>query len=303
MKKTMAAMSGRDRGDRSIVDSNSIQMMLDRKGREPNTTRVGSFPVHLTSLLRDEYCARKEALAIRYNKKVRESITGGHKAVWAIGRSLEKLVREELVASTMAPRIWGEWTCNCGSTYLPLGPTPNSNAICSTCGSPPTEYVEAIQHSKEHGVSGSPDLLINMHGKPSNGPIFMVGEIKSIKAEGSAQYAGFKTITEPMPDHVIQASAYRYLLFLAGHNVYKEVSIIYVSKDFKFGSPYKEFRVPPASDELIQHILTDSKKVADFVAGDKQDEYLPDREAKCTAITDKCPRQCPLASECFILND
>jgi hypothetical protein len=205
-----------------------LKTIVDAQDRMPSRTRIAGRYTHLTSLIHG--CARAQVIAREQRLTPSESVTGGHRVMWRIGRATEAHFRDSYIRAVDYKGVIGRWSCVCGRTsYQGLFNTRATR--CRHCEYQPTVYKELTVKDEEAGIAGNPDFLLRL-----GGPVVVV-ELKSMNAEN------WNKLEEAMPDHVVQAGGYRRLLMQDGVPVLAYVIVVYVKKDFKWGSPYKEFHV------------------------------------------------------------
>lgn len=256
--------------------------------------------IHVSQLVHD-WCPREYVLRKRHGIQANgESVTGGHRVMWAVGRAVEKHVRTQFIKGVNYHGVWGVWSCNCGKKTV-TG-FADRTKVCSICHTPALHYNEYRLLDDSDYVSGSPDLIFVRRGK-----VYPV-EIKSITDSESANSRGigFTSLARPYGDHLFQVFTYwlkieRLLLpQLNKASMGSGVIMLYTTKDFKYGSPYKEFheRVQDYQwliDGTIKPALRGAKRA--WQAGRDDKKPLPAKV--CPNIT--CPRAkgCPCAVECF----
>lgn len=268
------------------LEENFVKEILDSYDRVPERSRAGTYNgyVHVSSLSYD-FCARQYAIAHKEQLSLYESLTGGHKVTFRIGRAVESHIRESFIAHYGEDKIYAKWICVCGNKYYEgLG----SNPQCS-CGEVVNIFNEPDLSDDVSGVSGHPDLVFLRAGK------LRVLEIKSIKKDA------WDELEEPQPAHKLQAGIYPHLLSKrTKFNVSPEVVFIYCTKDFKFGSPYKEFHLDTSTPEFIkerEELFAEAKQVKDFAAGGE----MPGRI--CQSMSSALAKKCPVNFRCFHVYD
>jgi hypothetical protein len=122
-----------------------------------------------------------------------------------------------------------------------------------------------------------------------------ITEIKSIKKETTTT-PGWDELSAPLDNHITQNIFYPPLLSSLGLPVSPVVTFIYCSKDWKFGSPYKEFRIDTSEPKYLQQrqeLLNEAKQVKDFVDGGP----MPPR----ICLTENSPlaKKCDMSFRCF----
>jgi hypothetical protein len=278
------SITARGRTRQPEPDDNLISKVLTQRDRRPEAVRLGDEFIHVTSLL--DFCPRQHALAELSNKSSYNTVTGGHRVMWKIGRAVEEHVRSEYIQGVDFKGVVGSWSCLCGHTKY-SGEYLKNKPSCSRCRGKVDIYEEKTLFDLDAKISGNPDMVIKRNGKYT--PI----EIKSIKGDGSD---GFEAMDAPKPDHVFQVSAYRKMLKDQGKDVTDEVIIIYVNKRFKFGSPYKEYHVD-ASQDHIQNLLNIQWEAVRSLRDTQIEGELPQRV--CTNSGCSRAKSCPFRVDCF----
>ena len=116
-------------------------------------------------------------------------------------------------------------------------------------------------------------------------------EIKSMSEKQFAE------LTAPKGDHVFQVSMYHDMLENEGFQVHPEAVIIYCTKDFKHGIPYKEFHVDTAK-AAVRNMIADAKAVGRQVRSARERGTLPPR-IMCAHHSTTKAKACPFVVSCF----
>jgi hypothetical protein len=267
-----------------IIPDYFLKTKLDTADKVPQKSRAGIYHnhVHVSSLAGD-FCPRQYAIAKHENLSLFESLTGGHKVTFAIGRAVEAHIRENLIADIGKKNVYAKWTCECGKQYQQGF---WANVQCSECGKPLDTFTEADVQDDENGVKGHPDFIFRFKNK------LVVVEIKSMKKDQ------WDELEAPLESHIRQATMYPYLLSKSVNpdRIHPMVIYIYCTKDFKWGSPYKEFHVD-ASEERYekqrQDALAEAKQIKDYVQGGETPPRI------CQSQASSLAKKCPVAFRCF----
>ena len=268
-----------------ILDPRYITKLVAKSDATSQYSRSGGTDryMHLSSLI--GACPREHAISQQYARDTPVSTTtwGSMKMVWAIGRAVEKHIRDSVIKARNFVGIYGVWTCACGESYYEgeyLGPNR-----CRICRKSVNRYKEPALRNDFGMVVGSPDItMIEM------GHIVAV-EIKSMNKEQ------FDALEDPLADHILQACGYRWLYEYLGFKVHDKVIIMYGRKDFKFGgthSVYKEYHVdyrPWAAQ--IEQMMTIGRQVANSY----ETGILPPRT--CENVTCTRAKSCTRTVLCF----
>lgn len=278
-----------------------LSKLVERCDNMPDEERVHSDYIHVSSMV--GWCDRKYVLQARSKAQIpsytARSVTGAHRIVWALGRAAEKHVRESIIRSVDFRGVFGNWKCVCEKSEH--AGFYNERMTCQFCKGKLRTYHEFTLFDDDNHVCGNPDMLIVRRKR-----IYPV-EIKSLTNSESANKMkrGFDTIIQPFGDHTFQVDAYHYMLercfdggpegqdLLPGD----KVMVLYVNKDFKWGSPYKEYwmrAVEPKRKQAIRREFAKARNVFNSIHGGP----LPERKL-CKHSTCDLAKKCPVAQECF----
>lgn len=259
-----------------------IKDVVLRQDRAPQASRLSHVGfVHVSSLI--GMCARQYALAHRFEVEVVESVTGGHRVMWAMGRAVEKHVRGQYLKGVERANIYGVWKCRCESiNHLGLFP----GHTCNSCKEQATRYFEPVLRDEVNKIVGSPDITM-IAGRF----FFLPVELKSMNKEQ------FDALEAPLPDHIAQNAMYRYLYQQAGFLVHDKIKFVYTTKDFKYGDPYKEYQIDctqPAVVSTVEYMVATAAEVQRA----KDTHTLPNRSI-CQSPRNGRAKSCPVAHLCF----
>ncbi len=249
---------------------------------EGNPHRDGKL--HVSDLVGK--CIRKIALSSRFNLPMPSDVLDDSLSItFAMGRLLHDHVRNRL-RSGKPESVYGRWACMCGKTVSdPDIYAEVAHMECISCGQPLDRYVEVELPYAPANLTGSPDILLYQARQKALHPV----EIKSIAHDA------WRTIARPLPDHVIQVCFYWWLLRENGYSITDSVSILYVSKGYVFGTPYKEFLVDPLTYEhRVVELLEEGVALCDSLEGGP----LPPR-VMCGTRHGPDAKKCHVASLCF----
>jgi hypothetical protein len=266
---------------RSPLPEDHLKKLLDAQDRIPERRRGGGEYIHVSSLI--GFCARQHGILRKEDRTVLQSVTGGHKVMWRIGRAVENHIREQLLITSRNQGVYGNWTCRCGSAthrgHISAGMT------CQACNGPVDQYGEFTLYDTVNGIVGNPDYLFDYQKAVA------VVEIKSMNA------AQFKDLNAPMGNHILQAGMYYDMIKQNGMTPHEEVVFLYCTKEFKFGSPYKEFHVNVAKDTLLaerDELRSAAKEYHTLFA---RDEIAP--RTMCRSADSALAKTCPVVATCF----
>lgn len=269
---------------RPTLPSGFIKSVIDMKDAEPRLTRQAAPGyIHASALI--DMCPRQWALMLGQEMRVEETVTGAHRVLWAFGRAVEDHVRSQLISGWRSA-VYGNWTCVCGGNRH-HGFKPASTAqTCGQCGQVPHIYMEMQIVDDEYRVVGSPDIVVRHED------VWVPVEIKSMNRPD------WEDLKKPLAAHVAQAAAYRRLIRdVLGLPVHDDVVVLYCSKDFKWGSPYKEFHVNVGTDIVearMQALFEKAKSVFDAMA----QGTIPE-ERVCGSPAQPRAKKCAVCGPCF----
>jgi hypothetical protein len=266
----------------SRIDPKFLTTMLNRQDRSAQASRQGKEGhIHVSSLI--GFCPRRQVLMQSYSDR-QDHVTsthGGMQVVWAMGRAAETHVRAQIIADRRAD-VYGIWKCKCErASHVGFWSLRN----CPKCDTPLNTYNEHPLADEEAGVVGNPDLLMRV-GTP-----LLVTEIKSMnKKEWDA-------IEAPKGDHIFQAGWYVNILRRNGFLVHDVAHVIYVVKDFVFGSPYKEFAFDACTPERLA-MIEQSRQMAITSHAANKAGTIP-ANTLCSSPTGRMAKDCPALVSCF----
>jgi hypothetical protein len=271
----------------NTLPPNFIKNILDEQDSIPERGRVGNYNgyVHVSSLS-GNFCAREYAIAHHEGLAMYETHTGGHKITFKIGRAVEEHIRTNIINKVGRKNIFAKWGCECGETSR-IGLF--KEALCK-CGKPLDNFDEPAITDEVNGVVGRPDLVL-YHNKTLH-----ITEIKSMKKETTSFGVGWNELSEPLDSHIKQNIFYPPLLRSLDLPVSPVVTFIYCTKDFKWGSPYKEFRIDTSEskyEKLREELLVEAKSVREFVKTQKSPERI------CLSEASPLAKKCKVAFRCF----
>lgn len=237
--------------------------------------------VHVSSLT--AFCGRQLVLMRREERPLLRSVTGGHRVMWRVGRAVEAHIREQFIKGRHFHGILGRWTCRCGKMSMPG--LYRSTAVCNSCNGAVDVYGEYTLLDPESHLVGNPDLLIEHEGA------VVVVEIKSMARER------WEALQAPLADHVLQAGMYHDLLPKHGMRPHKSLVFVYCTKEFKYGSPYKEFHVDATTGMLLNQRAGLRAQVRDAMAHEMAGT-LPARTV-CRNTSAQMAKECAVCAACF----
>ena len=254
-----------------------------RQDAVPERRRFEAGFVHGSALV--DVCPRQHVLAAMAGTSYRR-VYGPERIVWALGRAAESHVRNQYLESVGRLGAYGAWECACKRVSYTGLFTPAAR-VCVACGEHPARYREAPYLDRDAHISGSPDLqLVNRSGR------FLIVEAKSM------QEKDFRPLDAPLANHVFQAMLYRRLAEYNGKAVMSGVLVVYVSKQYNFKTPYKEFYVEasPMYEGMLDYAWEQAASIRRGIEANTVDGM--DRMCRSQDVTRA--KGCPVSSSCFM---
>lgn len=268
-----------------VISNKVFSEILDAQDRTSQVSRQGKpGHIHVSSLI--GFCERRQVLLHSHTdlQSQLSSVSGSMQVLWALGRAAETHVRGQLIAARRSD-IYGIWRCKCEfSSHVGF----YASRSCDRCKTSVNVYHEHPLTDDEAGVVGNPDLLIRM------GQSLMVIEIKSMNKK---EWDG---LLAPKGDHIFQAGWYVNMLRRKGFSVHDNAHVIYVAKDYLFGSPYKEHVFNACTPARITMIET-SRQAAIVAHNCIKNNTIPPR-LMCESHNSTLAKQCPVVAGCFNRN-
>ena len=276
-----------------FLSAKLLTNLLDAADQESEVARLTGLDsyIHVSSLI--GMCPRQATLARIYStgQRAYRSTSGYDRIVWAIGRSVERHIRDTLITKFGQTNVFGGWTCP-GKHEIIWGTFPSNAPLCPQCRLQRNVYVEADLKDDELGITGHPDLIVIINGW------MVVVEIKSMTS------VDWNKLTAPKGDHVFQAGSYRHLLARKGFRVHRNVIVIVATKDYSFKrsvSPYKEFHMDVTVTQM-QTMFDRAFEQAAMVKSAALAQVPPPRDPSvCSGIGSTTANACPHAHICFSL--
>lgn len=288
---------------------------IDRHRSTKHT--AGSYFLHVSDLIAAnatrKFCAREHVISLteeRGDSRIRQ-ISPGMSLIHSQGHAIQKHITEDFIErSPHGDKVWGDWTCVCGSTRKSYSFRPKPEAYkCSVCHQVLDQYDELVINWKEYLISGHPDLGIVWN------EILHIYEVKSIDRKD----VDFATMDAPLGDHTLQGSMYYWILkemrkseqdALAKSpgaftpsipfDIDPHINYIYADRSNNlFRREYfKEFTKRASPLSRIEPMLANAKSVKDSI-GVKR---LPPRLNICTGVQSARAKNCNCAVSCFMRN-
>lgn len=287
----LARRSSRKRGvlkKGTLVKSESREVVIPylHTNPEPQQFREGEY-MHVSDLI--YRCTRAMALSDKLRIPFTpEIVFDGRGLTFAQGRAIQDYVTGRLKTNA-AEKLYGMWRCFCEvCEHVGTFETARRLPKCRKCDGAVIHYNEIVVHNEMYKVVGAIDLLL-----VENAALYAI-ECKSINKKDWLE------LKRPIPDHLIQLLLYWYLLREAGYSLNEWASVLYVMKEFKIGSPYKEFPVN-VREQIDTHgriddYLNDAKKLKQA----RKRKGLPPR-ITCATINSPLAKKCNFAIQCFAL--
>lgn len=270
------------------LDADAFKTILDTKDKVAQRSRTGTPGYTHVSTLCSDVCPRHYAINVVHEREDWEAVTGGHRLMWAYGRTAEAHIRAHLTqGDVFGYQIYGDWRCPCKRTKH-VGTKPKMDRLCPKCELPMTVYYEQPWRDHDNKIVGNPDLGAFI------GRYYFPVEIKSMSKDL------WDNLTKPLAEHVNQALLYRYLAKINGMMVHDKVMIVYAKKEFKWGSPYKVYVVDVTTPQYVG-MLERSIELARNILRAIETRNMPKRLGNCTDIASGRSKRCPAAITCYNL--
>jgi len=259
-----------------------LSQLLYSQDTHTDKERVHKGHTHVSSLIRSE-CSRQYVIAANTATPMYRSVTGGHRIVWALGRACEAHMRQQIITAKDYEGVYGNWRCKCGATTQNTS-NPKTYNNCTSCGGGLKVYEETLLLDDHLHLRGSPDIVVEYGGKK------YVVEIKSTK-DTVPEIQGYQA------NHLTQVMLYHHMLSKKFRNVADKVIIIYCTKKFLYGVPYKEFHID-VNDANAQTLLAAAQEKALILKAGVKENQIPPRTI-CSSQECTKARNCAVSSLCF----
>lgn len=284
-----------------LPDGDHMASVVSALDRKPERVRIGGEWIHVSYLVAGD-CLRAMQLARHLELSAIKKPMAADRILWAIGKAVEKHIRDTVIAATGKHNVFGRWSCVCKSLqYEGLG----DDRECCRCGEQANEYSEYLVQDTSMMLSGSPDLLIKVGGTKDD-PVLMVVEIKSIKVvpKGGVRTsaADFHNLEAPSRTHSLQALLYHGLLRRNGFKVVDNVVVFYAAKDYVTCNPYKPFNVDATEQHNSFSVDALFGMATDYAQMDGTGELLP-RLSSCSSTSCSKVKNCPVGAHCFAIKN
>ena len=277
-------------------DVDQIKKALYKYDRAESANRDGSKLIHASALNHSPDCSRLHALMYSMKQegmKFMEPVFGSMRLTWAYGRAAEAHARTALLADPAIKKAaYGQWACKCGKSKYTGHHDPTATT-CGSCGRKPFEYREVALLNHRLGISGNPDMILKQ------GSRYTVIEIKSIKGESSAQYAGFKGLDTPDIKHVQQGTGYVYLARDKGLRMHDKPVVLYVNKSHDMREWYKPFLATDEVQARVNAAVEETREIAQVYTHHRERGTIPPKCAACQSNPQVYEKRCPVYIECI----
>lgn len=272
----------------TVAIDNEMEPLADvlRKARSSVRPARSNEYLHVSDML--SKCLRRIALMDMLDMpETAQRLSFTDSLTFAQGDAIHNVVRERAVQGS-PDMVWGRWSCLCGASKTKepsVFSAREENKTCPDCKQELNVYTEVSMFDKEYMIVGNPDLVLYMPEEDA----LHVTELKSISHDA------WKELTRPLPDHVLQALFYWFLMKRKGYRLTDRVSILYITKGWMFsGEPYKEFTFDaPSQEHRLNTFLEDALAVKSSRAGGK----LPHRI--CAVENAPTAKKCDVCKSCF----
>ena len=263
------------------IHGDYLSRMIVAEDTKPEPVPAIRGYTHVSQLI--GFCGRRQAL--QQETGGTQYPRSGDRIVWAIGKAVEKHVRDSIINARKFHDLLGDWECLCGDSRY-SGLYDREYPVCRKCGTPVNRYAELQLMDHEYKVKGSPDLvLVESLG-------LLPVEIKSMAGNH------FKELEAPKPDHVIQAAAYRQILSNQGYAVHPKVILFYTNKQYQYmpNRVYKEFHVQVDGsrwESQVQEAFATNLENRERILRGELPERVCENERSILA------KDCPVWAACF----
>lgn len=276
------------------LPQNLIARTLNAKTRRVERgRRKNAIPrIHVSSLIKsgsqDFFCEKEFVLRhIEQREAEGAGLPPKFALLYEVGHFYGDYIVREFIDRNpeYAKYVWGDWRCNCGETVVKRSHLP-LDSKCQKCKSTVQTYVETDLFEPKKRVIGHADLIFLKDG------MFTIYEFKSIERADIV----FDQITEPLGDHLLQASNYFYMLKSEGHRVDPVLRFVYVDRSMAglyTDMPFREVNAKVVAADRLTKIY----KRVDTVYSALKSGILPKR--KCATIDCSRAKNCSVAISCF----
>jgi hypothetical protein len=284
---TVNPVTGRLQSGMPELEPGYLRRIVEGRDTKAQRSRVGMRGAVHASLLTGGVCTRQYALMRRFEIEHREALTSGHQIMFATGRTIEDHIRSAYIDASSG-KVYGNWRCKCGALEH-VGVRP-ADKVCGVCNTPANRYRELTVFDDENGIAGNCDMPVMLRDW------LIPYEVKSMAK------SQWEVLTAPKPDHVGQVLAYHYLYSKNGFKVHSHVGLIYCQKEFRYGSPYKEFHVDATAPENVDKVARMVESAREIKEAHKTG-VMPPRIPACPEPDSATAKKCPACAACFQLRE
>lgn len=275
--------------DSEVVDLDpEATPMLDilKKARNMGRPARSNTHLHVSELIGK--CIRRIAIVERLGLPASaQNLSLTDALTFAQGDAIHDTLRSRAMSGA-SNLVWGHWECACKTTSTQepcLHSQVDPEETCPACHHHLTNYKEVPMFNDEYMIVGTPDFLIYI---PESRALH-VNELKSIAHDT------WKDLVRPVPEHLIQALFYWYLMHGLGYRLTSRISLVYATKGWMFsGNPTKEFTFD-AREHLkrLDPYIDEARRIKLARAGGA----LPKRICVSETATDA--KKCDVCKSCF----
>lgn len=258
------------------------------RGPQLRNRRTGDY-LHVSDLVGK--CIRQKALSQRLKVPLGiEELWDSQLITFDTGEAIGRFIVTKLTEND--GRLYGHWRCNCividDAEPSIIGPMHREDAEahppCDKCGANYVRYDELHLVCPEYRIQGHADVALWWQDKA------YLGEVKSMAVNR------WENLRAPLMDHIVQLLFYWWLCRRLQIPVHDVGSILYVSKDWQIGNPYKEYKIDFANqfDSVAGPFMEEVYQYLAF----RENGTMPERSC-CGQPTDDYAKNCPFVHQCF----
>lgn len=284
----LSRRTGGEGASGGVIEGSGSEILIPMLPNRPEYRKLrrksGETFIHVSDLIYK--CPRKLILAHAHKiAMVEDPLFASQSLTFRMGEAIHDHVRD-MIAKHNPDEIFARWKCTCGAKkHIGTLTKALKQGACDKCGTQLTNHNELEVYNSTLNVVGSPDLLIY------RSRAFYINEVKSM----AARY--WDELERPQPDHIIQVLLYWYLMREAGKALHDHVSILYVCKDFRPRTPYKEYTLHAASlMDRLEPYLAEAQRIK---AGIEGEGYPLPARTVCANESSGEAKKCEVCTMCF----
>lgn len=272
------------KSDREFLDQISDPRTLTSHivGSRPRVERKSYDLMHISQM--DTVCPREYVIGNLSKATRKETVSYPLQSVFNIGSAMHYWIQNHPDSYFGRDKVLGYWYClACGNTRR-FGVRPVEP--CEFCGaqSRATVYKEYSFRLKDHGVTGSVDLILKV------GSRYRFVDLKTTAKE----------VLSPIGSNVVQLASYMYFAQADKGGLPLTIDsslgyLVYFNKMFNFKSPVTTFKVQP-TDRLMKPIIEKSRQFVEGIATSILPEPKPSCVSKNFYFAESS--RCPMVTEC-----